>query len=179
MLLHAIVGDAHRPLGMLPLLSDVQRRQLLVEYNDTAAEYPKDQCIHELFEAQAQRTPDAIAVVYEDQRLKDRELSAQANQVARHLRVLGVGPDVLVGLCVERSVQMVVGLLGILKAGAAYLPLDPQQPTQRLALMLNETMVPVLLTHSALRPRLPPHWGIWCSWMWMVERAATARFAAG
>ena len=101
---------------------------MLVEWNETAAAYPSEQCLHELFAAQAARTPDAVAVVYEDQQLSYGELDRRSNQLAHHLRGLGVGPEVVVGLCVERSLEMVVGLLGILKAGGAYLPLDPSYP---------------------------------------------------
>ena len=113
------------PLDELSRLTERERRQLLVEWNDTAADYPRDQCIHQLFEEQVERTPDAVAVVFEDRQLTYAQLNARANQLARHLRRLGVGPEVLVGLCVERSLEMVVGLLGILKAGGAYVPLDP------------------------------------------------------
>ena len=117
-------------------MSEAERRQLLVEWNDTARDYPRDRCVHQLFEEQAARTPDAVAVVFEDRQLTYRELNAQANQLARHLRTLGVGPEMPVGMCVERSLEMVVGMLGILKAGGAYVPLDPAYPRERLALML-------------------------------------------
>src|SRR6185369_16092109 len=110
----------------LDLLSDAERRQLLVEWNETAAAYPRDRCMHELFEEQAARNPEGRAVVYESSELSYGELNARANRLAHHLKGLGVGPDVIVALCVERSIEMVVGLLGILKAGGAYLPLDPQ-----------------------------------------------------
>src|SRR5581483_2692535 len=133
---------------------------LLVEWNETAAEYPQDRCVHELFEEQAARTPEAVAVVYEGAALNYRQLNARANRLAHHLRGLGVGPDVIVGLCVERSLEMVVGLLGILKAGGAYLPLDPQYPAERLAFMLKDAAAPVLVTQSGLTSILPDYPGI-------------------
>ena len=111
-LLRGIVEDPDQRLSELPLLSEAERHQLLFEWNDTATEYPRDRCVHELFEEQVERTPDAVAVVFEDQQLTYRELNRRANQLAHHLRALGVGPEVLVGICVERSLEMVVGLLG-------------------------------------------------------------------
>ena len=111
----------------------------------------------ELFAAQVARTPDAVAVVFEDQSLSYGELDARANQLAHHLRALGVGPETVVGLCVERSPEMLIGLLGILKAGGAYLPLDPAYPHERLAFMLEDAGAPVLVTQSALLDRLPAH----------------------
>jgi non-ribosomal peptide synthetase component F len=117
-LLQAIVRDPDRSISTLPLLNEQERQQLLVEWNDTKRDFPKDGCVHELFEAQVERTPDAVAVVFEDQQLTYRELNRKANQVGHYLRKLGVGPEALVGICVERSLEMAVGLLGILKAGA-------------------------------------------------------------
>ena len=114
---------------------------MLVEWNDTAADYPKDKCIHELFEEQVEKTPDAIAVEFDGQQLTYRELNSRANQLAHHLIGLGVGPEKLVGICVERSIEMVVGLLGILKAGGAYVPLDPAYPKERLEFMLEDAQV--------------------------------------
>ena len=109
----------------------------------------------ELFAAQVARTPEADAVVFEDERLSYGELDARSSQLAHHLRGLGVGPEVVVGLCIERSLAMLVGLLGILKAGGAYLPLDPDYPPERLAFMLADAGAPVLLTRAALRAHLP------------------------
>ena len=162
-LLQGIVADTNRRIADLPLLTEKEHHQLLIEFNDSAADYLEDRCIHQLFEAQVERRPDAVAVVFpskrsghgEDQRLTYRELNRRANQLAHHLRSLGVGPDVLVGICVERSLEMVIGLLGILKAGGAYLPLDPDYPQERLAFMLQDTQVPVLLTQRRLIERLP------------------------
>jgi non-ribosomal peptide synthetase component F len=127
----------------------------LAGWNDTATDYPRDRCIHALFEEQVARAPEAVAVVFEDQQLTYGELNARANQLAHHLIALGVGPEVLVGICMERSLELVIGLLGILKAGGAYVPLDPGYPNERLAFMLNDTAAPVLLTQQALRGRLP------------------------
>ena len=157
-LLEGVVADADQRIGELPLLTASERHQLLVEWNDTATDYPQDRCIHQLFEEQAARTPDAVAVVFEDERLSYGELDARANRLAHHLRGCGVGPEVVVGLCLERSPAMVIGLLAILKAGGAYLPLDPDYPSQRLSFMLKDAGAPVLLTHSALAARLafPP-----------------------
>jgi amino acid adenylation domain-containing protein len=155
-LLEAVVRDPEQRLAELPLLTLAEKRQLVV-WNDTAAPYPADQCIHHLFEAQVDKTPDAIAVECEDARLTYAELNGQSNQLAHHLRALGVGPEVRVGLCVERSLEMVVGLLAILKAGGAYVPLDPSYPSERLAFMLADASVPVLLTQARLADMLPAH----------------------
>jgi len=161
-LLEGIAADPECRIGELPLLTPEERQQLLVEWNDTVVDYPGDQCnkcIHRLFEQQAERTPDAPAVEFGKQQLTYRELNAHANQLAHHLRSLGVGADVLVGLCVERSLELVVALLGILKAGGAYSPLDPGYPAQRLAFMLKNAQAPVLLTQERLLGLLPPHAG--------------------
>ena len=139
----------------MPLLTPEERRQQLVEWNATEAEYPRDKCIHQLFEEQVERTPDAVAVVFEDQRLTYRELNARANQLARYLQKLGVGPEALVGLGLDRSLDMVVGVLGILKAGGAYVPMDPSYPTDRLAYIADDAQVKVLLTRQALLIKQP------------------------
>jgi aspartate racemase len=154
-LLEGAVADPDRRLADLPLLTGGERQQLLVEWNRTDTDYPRDRCVHQLFEAQVERTPEAVAVVFEEQRLTYGELNARANRLAHHLRALGAGPEVPVGICVERSLEMVVGLLGILKAGGAYLPLDPDNPPERLAFMLQDAQAPVVLTQARLRPRLP------------------------
>ena len=135
-LLTALADQPDQELSGVSMLSEQERGQVLVEWNQTQADYPRHLCVHQLFELQAERAPDAVAVVYEDQQLSYGELNRRANQLAHYLRSLGVGPETLVGLCVERSVEMVVGLLGILKAGGAYLPLDPTYPQKRLAFML-------------------------------------------
>ena len=136
------------------LLSAAERNQLLIEWNATAAEYLKDKCIHELFEEQVFRDPAATAVIYEDQSLTYGELNARANRLAHHLRNLGVKPDAPVAICVERSLEMVVGLLAILKAGGCYVPLDPEYPAERLAFMLKDAAPRVVLTHGAARVSL-------------------------
>ena len=129
----------------------------MVEWNATAAEYAKDKCVHELFAEQAARTPDAVAVTHKDGQLNYGELDRRSNQLAHHLRGLGVGREQVVGLCMERSLDLVVGLLGILKAGGAYLPLDPSYPPQRLAYMMADARVSVLVTQAALAGQLPEH----------------------
>ncbi|BAY78314.1 amino acid adenylation domain-containing protein [Nostoc linckia NIES-25] len=155
-LLAAIVDEPQQPVALLPLLTQQERHQLLVEWNDTQADYPQDKCIHQLFESQVARTPDAVAVVFENQQLTYHELNSRANQLAHYLQSLGVGADVLVGLCVERSPLMLIGLLAILKAGGAYVPLDSEYPSDRLGYMLEDTQVPVLLTQRHLIEKLPP-----------------------
>jgi len=156
-LLEGIVGNPIGPVSQLPLLSEVEQRQLLVEWNETTVKYPFDKRIHQLFEEQAQRTPDAVAVVYENQQLTYQQLNCRANQLAHYLQSLGVGPEVLVGICVERSLDMVVGLLGILKAGGAYVPLDPEYPQERLSFMLEDAAVSARLTQQHLVEKLPEH----------------------
>ena len=155
-LLEAAVADPERAIGSLEILAPAERVTILHAWNDTArATVPAT--LSELFAEQAAQTPDAIAVVHEDESLTYRELDRRANQLAHHLRALGVGPEVVVGLCVERSPAMLVGLMGILKAGGAYLPLDPGYPAERLAFMLEDAGAPVLVTQSVLLDRLPAH----------------------
>ncbi|HEY7350649.1 MAG TPA: amino acid adenylation domain-containing protein [Ktedonobacterales bacterium] len=153
-LLESIVADPNRPLSALPILTPAEQK-LLEEWNATQRAFPTNVCIHQLFEEQAARTPQATAVIYEGAAFTYQELNARANQLAHYLRQLGVGPDVLVGLCLERSLEMEVGLLGILKAGGAYVPLDPTYPAERLAFMLTDAQVPVLVTQATLASLLP------------------------
>ncbi|MDF5734350.1 MULTISPECIES: non-ribosomal peptide synthetase [unclassified Nostoc] len=141
----------------LDTLTHIISTEVLQEWNDTQAVHHRDLCIHQMFEKQVERSPGAIAVVCENTELTYRQLNQQANQLAHHLRTLGVGPEVLVGICVERSLEMIVGLLGILKAGGAYVPLDPAYPSERLAFILSDTQTPVLLTQEKLVKNLPPH----------------------
>ncbi|WP_237747838.1 non-ribosomal peptide synthetase [Planktothrix mougeotii] len=149
-LLAGIVANPQAQISQLPLLTEVEQQQLLIEWNNTQVDYPQIKCIHTLFEEQAERTPDAIAVVFENQQLTYAELNGRANQLAHYLQKLGVKSDTLVGICVERSLEMIVGLLGILKAGGAYLPLDPEYPQERLSFMLEDSQVEVLLTQNKL-----------------------------
>src|SRR5262249_33703885 len=132
-----------------------ERGQVLVQWNDTRGDYDSDRCISELFEAQVRKTPDSIAVTFESLELTYRELNRRANRLARRLRRLGVGPEVLVGICVNRSPHIAVAVLGVLKAGGAYVPLDPAYPKERLAFMLEDSHVGVLLTLERLVEALP------------------------
>ncbi|MEO7020167.1 MAG: amino acid adenylation domain-containing protein [Ktedonobacteraceae bacterium] len=152
--LASIVAEPTQRIATLPILSTAQRQQILVEWNQTEVAYPENLCIHALFEEQAKRTPEALAVVYEELQITYQELDQRANQLAQHLHHLGVGPEVLVGLCLERSIEMVVGLFAILKAGGAYVPLDPSYPPERLAFMLHDAQVAVLVTQQHLRQKL-------------------------
>ncbi len=158
-LLAGIVANPSQQISQLPLLTAVEQQQLLVEWNDTQVDYPQDKYINSWFEEQVARTPDAVAVVYEHQQLTYSELNCRANQLAHYLRSLGVGADVLVGICVERSLEMIVGLLGILKAGGAYVPLDPEYPTERITYMLEDSQLSILLTQARLLVQLPEHMG--------------------
>ena len=155
-LLEAAVREPERPIGRLDILDAAERQTLLREWNDTARPIAPV-TFPQLFAAQVAEAPDAVAVVFGEQQLTYRQLEERANQLAHHLRGLGVGPEVVVGLCVERSLEMIVGLLGILKAGGAYLPLDPGYPPERLAFMLEDSRAPVLLTQSALVDELPAY----------------------
>ncbi|WP_392535134.1 non-ribosomal peptide synthase/polyketide synthase [Nostoc sp. C117] len=156
-LLEGIIANPEERISQLPLLTQPEQQKLLVEWNDTGVDYPQDLCIYQLFESQVDSTPDAVAVVYENQQLTYYELNYRANQLANYLRSLGVGSDALIGLCVKRSLEMVIGLLGILKAGAAYVPLDPEYPTERLSFILEDAQVSVLLTQQSILDRLPQH----------------------
>ncbi|HLM47660.1 MAG TPA: amino acid adenylation domain-containing protein, partial [Myxococcaceae bacterium] len=154
-LLQGAVAQPEQRLSSLPLMDEAERRRVLVEFNDTKALYAPASGVHELFEAWADRTPEAVAVSFGEERLTYGELNRKANRLAHHLRGLGVGPDVPVGLCVKRSLDLAVGVLGILKAGGAYVPLDPAYPAERLALMLGASRAPVLLTQWHLADTLP------------------------
>ncbi len=153
-LLKGIVTDPDRRLADLPILTEAERHRLLIEWNDTQAEYPLDKCIHELFEEQVEKNPSTVAVIYENESYTYRELNHRANQLAHYLRRMGVGPEVLVGVCAERSLEMIVGFLGILKAGGAYLPLDPAYPPERKAFVLQDAQISVLLTQEKLEQTL-------------------------
>ncbi|HEY1856005.1 amino acid adenylation domain-containing protein [Acidocella sp.] len=146
--------DVSQTVQQVRLLPAPERERLLVEWNAPAAEFPADHCVHELFEVQVARSPDAIAVRFDDQRLSYAELNRRANQLAHHLRTLGVGPDARVALCLDRGCEMIVGLLAVLKAGGAYVPLDPAYPAERLAFMIEDSTPQVLLTQRAVLPSL-------------------------
>jgi len=154
-LLEAIITDSDQPISTLSILTDAERHQLLVEWNDTATDYPKDKCIHELFERQVEQTPNAVAVSFQGRHLTYRELNTRANQLAHHLMSLGVGPEKLIAICVDRSLEMIIGLLGILKAGGAYVALDPTYPKKRLHFMVEDSQVSILLYQKHLLPNLP------------------------
>jgi amino acid adenylation domain-containing protein len=156
-LLEGIVAYPERHLSELPLLTEAEKQLLLVEWNNTAKEYPKEKCVHHLFEEQVARTPDAVAAIFEQERLTYQELNRRANQLAHYLQQRGVGPDILVGVCMERSLEMVVSLLAILKAGGAYVPLDPTYPHERLLFMLQDAQVSVLLTQERFKAELKQH----------------------
>ncbi len=158
-MLEGIIANPTQSLLMLPLLSTSQRHQQLEEWNKTSFYYTKDKCVHELFEEQVCRTPDAIAAVCGNQQLTYRELNMRANQLAHYLQKRGVSPGVLVGICVRQSLEMIVGLLGILKAGGAYVPIDPTYPRDRIDFMLKESQCPVILTQEQFNNNLPPHMG--------------------
>ena len=160
-LLSAAAADPALPLSRLPLMGDEERRRLVTSLNRTRREFPRGLCAHELFERQADARPEAAAAAEAatGRSLSYAELDRRANQLAHHLRGLGVGPEVAVGVCLERSAELPVALLGVLKAGGVYLPLDPSSPLERLALIVEQTQVPVLVTQEHLLDRLPVHWG--------------------
>ena len=154
-LLENIVSDPDQPIDQLSLLDDSERKQVLRDWNDTTVEYPDDKCVHEIFEQQVDRTPNAIAVEFEDQQLTYRELNERSNQLAHHLRSLGVAGETVVGLCLERSPELVIGILAILKAGSSYLPFDVDLPTQRREFMFDDGGVKFLVTQQTLVSSLP------------------------
>jgi len=154
-LLKSMTAGPNARLCELPLLTETECRQLLYEWNETTAPFANTECVHQLFEAQVARTPDAVALVFEKEILTYRDLNQRANQLAHYLRESGVGPEVLVGLLMDRSVELMVSVLGVLKAGGAYLPLNPQYPSARLREMLLDSAAPILLTQSHLADRLP------------------------
>ena len=154
-LLLGIVHHPELPISQLPLLTAAEQQQILFEWNDTQIEYPQNLCFHQLFAERVAQTPDAVALVFQEQQLTYRELNRCANQVAHYLQKRGVKPEFKVGLCIERSPEMIVGLLGILKAGGAYLPLDPTYPPERIDFMLSDSEVSILLTTQKLKSQLP------------------------
>lgn len=155
------MANFHKPMAEKPAtpaaasssLAGSGRQKVLLEWDQNREEYPHGQCVYQWFEEQVERTPEAVAVVFGDQQLTYRELNGRANQLARHLQLLGIGPDVLVGICLERSLELLVAIFGVLKAGGAYVPLDPNYPPDRLGFMLEKTRAPVLIQSQALRAK--------------------------
>ena len=145
-LLEGITNDPSRPVKEIPLMSEDEQRQLLTQWNDTRTDYPRDKCIHHFFEDQVQRTPEATALIFQNKDINYLELNNRSNQLARHLQTLGVKPGVFVGVQMERSIDMIIALLGIIKAGGAYLPLDPSYPEERLSYMVKDAAIRILLT---------------------------------
>ena len=154
-LLESVAARPNQRISELPLLTGDELRQLLDEWNDTRSVYAEDLCIHQIFQSQAERRPDSVAIVFGEDHLSYESLDRRANQLAHYLKRLGIGPDVYVALCMERSPQIALSILGILKAGGAYLPLDPSYPKERLAFMLEDSKAAVLLTQEALLANLP------------------------
>ena len=161
-----LVNQPQASLAHLPIVTPQEQKQILVDWNRTETDYPRDKTIHALFEEQVEKTPDHIALVFEEEQLTYRALNERANQVAHTLRARyeaikhqAFAPDTLVALCVERSMEMVIGILGILKAGGAYVPLDPSYPKDRLQYMLADTQAPLLVTQARLLAQLPSYSG--------------------
>ena len=154
-MIKGLVSDPKTPISKVNILPEEERRQLLVEWNATDSTYPKDKCMHQLFEMQVKKTPEAVAAEFDGNTMTYEELDQRANRVATYLRKKGVGPESFVGICIERSLDMVVGLLGILKAGGAYVPLDPDYPKERLAYMLESSDAKVLITQESLKDEVP------------------------
>ncbi|WP_420127105.1 non-ribosomal peptide synthase/polyketide synthase [Longimicrobium sp.] len=159
-LVQALENAPERPLDTIQVLPQAERRQVLEAWNRTDAELPADRCIHQLFEAQAARTPGAVALRFKDASLTYAQLNERANRLAHYLRRRGVGPEVRVGICLERSLEMVIGVLAVLKAGGAYVPLDPALPAERLAYVLEDSGVPLVLVQAALREAVPAREGV-------------------
>ena len=153
-LIQEIIDQPQQSPVTVPLLTKAELRQMLVEWNATASTYPQKLFVHQLFEHQAALTPDSIAVVFEDQQITYRGLNECCNQVAQYLQATGIGPETFVGICMERSLEIIIAVYGVLKAGAAYLPLDPQAPSERLAYMIADAQAPLVLTQSPLKDKL-------------------------
>ncbi len=156
-LLEGVAASPEQPLSALPMLTEAESHKIIYEWNDSKTPEIPTACIHQLFELQVERTPGAIAATFADQQLTYRELNQRANQLAHYLHRRGVGPDTLIALLMERSLEMVIGILGILKAGAAYIPLDPSYPRQRLAFMLQNSKASLVLTQQRLMGNVPEH----------------------
>ncbi|HVR99264.1 MAG TPA: amino acid adenylation domain-containing protein [Thermoanaerobaculia bacterium] len=156
-LLRGIAADSDQRLSSLPLLTAAERHQLVLAWNDTTAPFPRHRCLHELLAERVAATPEEPALIYGRETLSFRELDRRAGRLARRLRALGVGPEVVVAICVERSPEMAVAFLGVLQAGGAYVPLDPSYPPERLAFLLVDSRAPVLLTQERLVAAMPAH----------------------
>jgi len=154
-LLHDIIHRPNVSIRELQIMPDEEYQKILFEFNETTTDYPRDKTIVDLFEEQVDKSPDAIAIVFENQQLTYQALNTRANQLAHYLQSLGVKPEVLVGICVERSLEMIIGLLGILKAGGAYVPLDPRYPKERLAFIMEDAQASILVTQTSLVYDLP------------------------
>ena len=154
-ILESVVQDTTQPLALIPLLTESEQHSMLVEWNDTHHPFPDTVCIHQQFEEQVERTPDAIAVTFESTSLTYHDLNHRANRIAHHLQELGVVPDSIVGVCMERSLEMVIALLAILKAGGAYVPLEPTYPQERLNYLMQDAQLPIILTQTRFRELLP------------------------
>ena len=153
-ILESVADNPEQEISVLPVLTEAERQQLLVEWNDTTVPRPLDRPLHKFIEDQVEKTPESTAVIFESQTLTYRQLNDRANQLAHYLRKRGAGPDVLVGVCAERSLELVIALLAILKAGAAYVPLDPEYPKERLETMVRDANPPILLTQAHLLDRI-------------------------
>jgi amino acid adenylation domain-containing protein len=158
-LLESILANPQTPISRLNILPVAEKQTLLVDWNQTQSNFPRQQCIHRLFEAQVRKSPQATALVFGDEALSYQELNHHANALAARLVQMGIGPDVPVAICMERRMELIVGILGILKAGGAYVPMDPNYPAERLAMILEDSKTPLLITQTSLRDKLPPHSG--------------------
>jgi len=156
-LLVSVVHNPGATVGKLRVLDEAQREEVLFEFNNTAADYPQDHCLHKLFERQVERAADAVAAVFEGEQLSYANLNQRTNQLAHHLRNLNVGPETIVGICIERSLDMIVGVLGILKVGGAYVPIDPEYPRDRQRFMIEDAQATILLTNASLAASLLDH----------------------
>ncbi|WJQ84451.1 linear gramicidin non-ribosomal peptide synthetase LgrC [Brevibacillus brevis] len=154
LLLQSMIANPDQPLANVCMISESEQEQVLVEWNDTKVDYPTGLCIHQAFEQQVQKTPDAIGLMYKEMEMTYAELNQRANQLAHHLLAQGVKPDTLVGICIERSPEMIVGILGVMKAGAAYVPIDPAHPLERIAYMIEDSQANIVLTQQSLANQL-------------------------
>lgn len=157
-LIQEVIHNPHQFIDEISFLTLKEKETLLIEWNDTKTSYPKDKTIHQLFEEQVEKTPNNIAVIFEDQELTYQELNEKANQLGSYLREKGVKPDTLVAIACERSLEMIIGILGILKAGGAYVPLDLDNPKERLQFILEDVNPPIIITNAETIDKLPSTW---------------------